>query len=148
MAPGKFCVYARVLDWFPRDVDQFCLSDQLLFSLHIGDDTATSDVLLTGEHAESFLGCSTIDFISSKKRRHDIARKLDALVKNEQLTDFYLFSYLSSTKDEASGIATRHRALATNTRFDSQIFILHVILVSSLQESEEISSVSDELFNR
>jgi hypothetical protein len=85
-----------------------------LFSLHIGDDTATIDVILAEEDAEFFLNSTVEEFHSSSQRRQAVADRLAELIESNVSMDFYLKSYYTFTPMTADKIhsttATRKRA--------------------------------------
>lgn len=102
-------------------MNRFLVSKQkrsrLLFSLHIRDDTAESDVILADIDAEKFLGISTKEFPYTIQKHEEIFTKLESLRINRTLMDFYIKTYTVTSSQLSNQDSNENES--DNRRYDT-----------------------------
>lgn len=129
-APAKYLVKASVSSWFPQDITKFVIpsgpadgtssqsSKSFLFSLEICDEmkTASCCVIFTGDDARFALkGHTAKEFSSNADVREEVMERLQRLVANQGMLDFYIRSYETPSGETAdSPPVKRFRAFNTS----------------------------------
>ena len=105
-APKIFLVRVLLIDWFPKDIENFtrAVPDsekcEFYFSLKVSDksyggiETARAEVLFTGIDAELLLACSPQDFMKDLELRNSIKTRLEQLSSIANGKEEYL-SYIT-----------------------------------------------------
>mmetsp|Transcript_35364 Transcript_35364/g.76280 ORF Transcript_35364/g.76280 Transcript_35364/m.76280 type:complete len:615 (-) Transcript_35364:803-2647(-) len=108
-APAKYCTRARVVSFWPAQMEDFVLAgstagkgadaeDLLLFSLLVADSSDCCNVIFQGAEAELFLGTTLAEFASSPAVRADVKARLKRCQRGKTHFDVHCNVYL--TKEE------------------------------------------------
>lgn len=98
-----------------------------LFSLSIADDTAETDVIFSGKDAQFFLNDTSPDKFNAallggddgegvERLVEDTQRRLDDMIKDQTVLQFYIRSYIDKTSDPNPNAKGLKRLSAYNTR--------------------------------
>lgn len=117
-SPAQFCVTARIISWYPKNISDFILSDQVTinnetvdvphfcFSIRIADDSAELDVLFYDSDAETLLKMTIDEFHSDALSPNKIHNKLTTYFEKETIVDFCIKSY-TTTNDESRYVLSK-----------------------------------------